>query len=167
MEMLNFAASLLSMEFSFSLVNLVDPNSRVETAVLGQLLGWVGVLVVLNAGLHRTMLCAVLTSFERVPAGHAVLLASSGVALSRMAAGIFLVGVQLASPVMAAAMTVEITIALVARLAPQLPAMVMSVPFKTAVSYVVLVGSLGVWPWLIERRFHALVDAAWSMVGAR
>lgn len=166
-EMLNFAAALLSMEFSFSLVNLMDPNTQVETPVLGQLLGWVGVLVLLGAGLHRTILSAVLATFVAVPPGHAVLLASSGPALAHMAAGVFLAGVQLASPVIAAALAVELAVALMARLAPQLPSGVLSVPVKTLAAYVVMIGSLAVWPWFLERRFTALLAAAGHMVAAQ
>src|SRR6266478_3835229 len=112
-EALTFAGTLLGMEFSFSLVNLMDPNSMVETPVLGQMLGWLGVLVIIGAGLDRSLLAAV---------------------------------------------------ALVARLSPQLPAMVVSVPLKTMVSYVVLLGSLAVWPGWIERHFTALLDAAAKML---
>jgi flagellar biosynthetic protein FliR len=38
--------------------------------------------------------------------------------------------------------------------------MVVSVPVKTLVSYVVLIASLAVWPGWIERHFTALLDAA-------
>jgi flagellar biosynthetic protein FliR len=58
----------------------------------------------------------------------------------------------------------EVTIALVARLSPQLPAMVVSIPLKTMISYVVLIGSLAVWPGWIERHFTALLDAATKML---
>jgi flagellar biosynthetic protein FliR len=148
------------MEFSFSLVNLMDPNSMVETPVLGQMLGWLGVLVIIGAGLDRSLLAAVVRSFCTVPVGQAMMQAKTGVALAVMAGGIFLAGLQLAAPVIAAALAVEVTVALVARLSPQLPAMVVSVPLKTMVSYVVLLGSLAVWPGWIERHFTALLDAA-------
>ena len=81
-----------------------------------------------------------------------------------MAGGIFLAGLQLAAPVMAAALATEVTISLVARLSPQLPAMVVSIPLKTIVSYLVLVGSLAMWPGWIERHFTALLDAAAKLV---
>ena len=41
LETLMFAGQMLGMEFSFSLVNLMDPNSNIQTPVLGQLLSWV------------------------------------------------------------------------------------------------------------------------------
>ena len=159
-EALSFAGTLLGMEFSFSLVNLMDPNSMVETPVLGQMLGWLGVLVIIGAGLDRSLLAAVVRSFCTVPVGQAMMQAKTGAALAVMAGGIFLAGLQLAAPVIAAALAVEVTVTLVARLSPQLPAMVVSVPLKTMVSYVVLLGSLAVWPGWIERHFTALLDAA-------
>ena len=159
-EALTFAGTLLGLQFSFSVVNLLDPNSMIETAVLGQMLSWLGVLVIIGSGLDRSLLAAVVRSFSVVPVGQAVMQAKTGLALAGMASGIFLAGLQLAAPVMAAALAVEVTIALVARLSPQLPAMVVSIPLKTLASYVVLIGSLAVWPGWIERHFTALLDAA-------
>ncbi len=159
-EALLFAGTLLGMSFSFSLVNLLDPNTHVETPVLGQMLGWLGILVILAAGLDRTLLAAMVRSFCIVPVGTAVLQASTAAAIAHMAAGIFLAGLQLAAPVMAATLVVEMTISMVSRLAPMLPAQVVGVPLKTLSSYIVLIGSLGVWPGWIEHHFAALLDAA-------
>jgi flagellar biosynthetic protein FliR len=163
-EALVFAGALLGMQFSFSLVNLLDPNSRVETPVLGQMLGWLGVLVILGAGLDRSLLAAMVRSFCVVPVGMGVVQMKTSLALMQMAAGVFVAGLQLAAPVMSATLAVEVTISLVARLSPQLPAMVLSVPVKTLVSYVVLIAGLAVWPGWIERHFTALLDSAVLLV---
>jgi len=163
-EALTFAGQLLGMQFSFSLVNLMDPNSNIETPVLGQLLGWVGILVLLGAGLDRTLLAAVMRSFAVVPVGHAAMQAGTGLALAEMTGGIFLAGLQLAAPVMAAALTVEIVVSLVGRMSPQLPVMVISIPVKTLMSYAVLIGALAVWPEWIEGHFTALLNAAAKLV---
>lgn len=159
-ESLMFAGTVLGLQFSFSLVNLMDPNSMIETEVLGQMLNWLGILVIIGSGLDRSLLAAVIRSFRVVPVGQAVIRAQTGIVLARMAGGIFLAGLQLAAPVLAATLTVEVVVALVSRLAPQLPAMVVSVPLKTLVAYVVLIGSLAVWSGWIERHFAALLDAA-------
>jgi flagellar biosynthetic protein FliR len=163
-ESLSFAGQMLGMEFSFSLVNLMDPNSNIETPVLGQLLNWVGLLVVIGAGLDRSLLAAVMRSFAAVPVGQAAMKASTGATLAAMTGGVFLAGLQLTAPVVAAALTVEIVVALVGRLSPQLPVMIVSIPLKTLVSYGVLIGSLAVWPAWIERHFTALLDQAARLV---
>lgn len=166
MEALTFAGSLLGLQFSFSLVNLMDPNSRIEMEALGQMLNWLGLLVIIAAGLDRSLLAAVVRSFTVVPVGDALMHARTGAAIAMMAGGIFLAGLQLAAPVLAASLTVEVVVALVSRLAPQLPAMVVSIPLKTLVSYVVLIASLAVWPGWIERHFTALLDAAGRLMAS-
>jgi flagellar biosynthetic protein FliR len=163
-EALTFAGTLMGVSFSFSLVNLLDPNTKVETAVLGQMLGWLGLLVIIGAGLDRALIAAVVRSFAVVPVGQAVIQAKTGAALVRMAGGLFLAGLQLAAPVMAAALAIEVTVSLVSRMAPQLPAQVIGIPLKTLGSYVVLIGSLAVWPGWIERHFVAMLDAAGSLL---
>jgi flagellar biosynthetic protein FliR len=167
LESLDFAGTMLGLQFSFSLVNLLDPNTMIETPVLGQMLNWLGILVLIAAGLDRTLLAGFVRMFCTVPVGQAVLQAATGPAIASMATGVFLGGLQLAAPVMAAALTVEMTMALVGRLSPQLPAMVVSIPLKTLVSYVVLIASLGVWPVWIERHFTTLLDAAEQLVVRR
>ncbi len=159
-EALLFAAALMGTAFSFSLANLLDPNSMVETEVLGTVLSWLGVLVLLGAGLHRTMLAALLRTLDTVPLGHASTAMHNGALFASMASGIFASGVQLAAPVISAALLVEVAVGIVSRMAPALPAQIASVPVKTLVSYVVLVGSLALWPRWIEHHFVALLNAA-------
>ncbi len=165
-EALVFAGQMLGMEFSFSLVNLMDPNSMIQTPVLGQLLSWIGILVLLGAGLDRSLLAAVMRSFAVVPVGDAVMKAGTGAALAEMAGGVFLAGLQLAAPVIAAALTVEVVVGLIGRMSPQLPVMVVSIPLKTLVSYGVLIGSLAAWPAWIERHFTSLLDSASRLVAS-
>ena len=163
-ETLMFAGHLLGLQFSFSLVNLLDPNAKVETSVLGQLLGWIGTLTLIGSGFDRSVLAALMRSFAAAPVGQVMVTARTSAALASMAGGIFLAGVQLAAPVMAAGLAVEVTISLIGRLSPQLQVMHVSIPMKTMISYLVMIGSLAVWPGFIEGRFTALLEAAGRLV---
>lgn len=163
-EVLAFCGQLLGFQFSFSLVNLLDPNSTVQTPLLGQMFSLLGTLVLLASGLHRTLLCAFLRSFADVPVGAAFFKAHSGLAIVGMMNGVFFAALQLAAPVMAATMLVEVAVSLVSKLSPQLPVMAVSVPAKTLLGYTVLIGSLAVWPRFLEARFSFLLDSAQQLV---
>lgn len=159
-ESLEFAGQVLGFQFSFSLVNLMDPNAPVQIPLMGQMFGLLGTLVVLGAGLHRTMLAALFRTFATAPVGTVTLDAGVGWTLVTMAGGIFAAALQLSAPVMAATLLAEVAVALAGKLAPQLPVMVISVPVKTLLGYGVLIGSLALWPHWIEMRFAALLDGA-------
>jgi flagellar biosynthetic protein FliR len=119
-----------------------------------------GSLTVITAGLDRIVLASLARSFRAVPLGSYVLLPSTAHAVVQADGGIFLAAVELAAPVLAATMLVEITVALLSRLSPQLPVMSLTVPLKTLVGFAVLIGSLALWPRFIEARFASLLDLA-------
>lgn len=164
MEMLGFAGELLGLQFSFSLVNILDPNSQVDTPLMSQMLNLIGLLVILAAGLDRTLLSALMRTFAVAPVGSAGLSIHSSFALLHISSGVFLAAVQLAAPVLAATMLVDIVVALVGRLSPQMPVLFVGVPLKTLIGYTVLIGSLGIWPRFIEARFDGLLNQAMQMV---
>jgi len=164
-EMLLFAGQIAGVQFSFSLVNLMDPSSSIETPLLGNLFQLMGTLVLIAAGLDRILLASLFRSFRAVPLGTYALAPTAALALVRAAGGIFVAAVELAAPILAATMLVEIAIALMGKLSPQLPVMFLTVPFKTLTGFVVLAGSLALWPRFIEARFSALLDLAQQLVG--
>jgi flagellar biosynthetic protein FliR len=164
-EMLLFAGQIAGVQFSFSLVNLLDPSTHIETPLLGDLFQLMGTLVVLAAGLDRILLASLVRSFHAVPLGTYAMAPASGLAIVRAAGGIFLAGVELAAPVLAGTMLVEIAIALLGRLSPQLPVMSLTVPVKTLTGFAILVGSMALWPRFIEARFSNLLDLAERLLG--
>jgi flagellar biosynthesis protein FliR len=163
-EMLQFAGQILGIQFSFSLVNLLDPNSQIETPLLGQMLTLLSTVVLLGAGLHRTLLAALLRSFAWAPVGAFSMSPHIGTELLTMASGIFAAALGLAAPVLAATLLVELSVAMVGRLSPQLPVMSVAIPLKTMCGYVVLIGSLALWPRFIEARFSGLLDCAQELM---
>lgn len=165
-EMLLFAGQIAGLQFSFSLVNLMDPASNIQTPLLGNLFQTMGTLVIIAAGLDRVLLASMVRSFHAVPLGGFALAQVTAMGLVHAASGIFLAAVELAAPVLASTLLVEISVALMGKLSPQLPVMNLTVPLKTLTGFVVLIGSLALWPHFIEARFAGLLDLAERLVAA-
>jgi len=163
-EMLLFAGQIAGVQLSFSLVNLLDPSTHIETPLLGDLFQLMGTLVLIAAGLDRILLASLVRSFHAVPLGSYGLAPVTALAIVRAAGGVFLAGVELAAPVLAATMLVEIAVALLGRLSPQLPVMSLTVPIKTLTGFAILAGSLALWPRFIEARFAGLLDMAERLI---
>jgi flagellar biosynthesis protein FliR len=159
-ETLLFAGEIVGLQLSFSAVNLMDPTSSIQTPLMNDLFQMMGTLVLIAAGLDRILLASLVRSFRAVPLGSYTLWSGTAYAIVQAAGGIFLAAVELAAPVLAATMLVEIAVALLSRLSPQLPVMSLTVPLKTLVGFGVLTGSLALWPRFIEARFSALLDLA-------
>lgn len=165
-EVLLFAGQIAGLQFSFSLVNLLDPASSIQTPLLGELFQLMGTLVVIAAGLDRIMLASLVRSFRAAPLGTYVVAPATALAIVRAAGGIFLAAVELAAPVLAATMLVEIAVSLLGKLSPQLPVMNLTVPLKTLTGFLMLTGALALWPRFIEARFAGLLDLAERLISA-
>lgn len=163
-ELASLAGQILGLQFSFSLVNLLDPNTSVQTPLLSQMLGLFETTVLLAAGLHRVLLAALLRTFVTVPVGAGVAPRGIGLPLIAVTGGVFLAALQLALPVLSATLLVEIGVALMARVAPQLPVLALTVPVKTLLGYGMLLGSLALWPAFFETRFEGLLNTAQTML---
>jgi flagellar biosynthesis protein FliR len=165
-EMLLFAGQIAGLQFSFSLVNLMDPASSIQTPLMGELFQLMGTLVIIGAGLDRIVLASLVRSFRAAPLGAFVLAPVTSLAIVRAAGGIFLAAVELAAPVLAATMLVEISVSLIGKLSPQLPVMNLTVPLKTLTGFLILIGSLALWPRFIESRFSGLLDLAERLIAS-
>jgi flagellar biosynthetic protein FliR len=165
-EMLLFGGQIVGLQFSFSLVNLLDPASTIQTPLLGELFQLMGTLVVITAGLDRIMLASLVRSFHAAPLGSFALVPTSALEIVRAAGGIFLAAVELAAPVLAATLLVEVSVALLGKLSPQLPVMMMTVPMKTLTGFAILIGCLALWPRFIEARFSGLLDLTERLIAA-
>jgi flagellar biosynthesis protein FliR len=165
-EMMIFAGQIVGAQFSFSAVNLLDPTSSIQTPLMGDLLQLMGTLVVIAAGLDRILLASMVRSFRVVPLGSYALAPTTALAIVRAAGGIFLAAVELAAPILAATMLVEVAVSLLGKLSPQLPVMSLTVPLKTLTGFALLTGSLALWPRFIEARFSGLLDLAERLIAA-
>lgn len=166
-EMLLFAGQIAGLQLSFSLVNVMDPSSPIETPILGDLFQRMGILMLLAAGLDRIVLASLVRSFRAVPLGSYALAPVTALGLVRSAGGVFVAALELAAPLLAATMLVEISVALMGKLSPQLPVMNLTVPIKTLTGFAVLAGSLALWPRFVEGRFGALLDLAEQLIAGR
>jgi flagellar biosynthetic protein FliR len=163
-EVLLFAGQVLGVQFSFSLANLLDPNSEVQTPLMSQMFSLMGMTVLLASGLDRTMLAALIRSFAEAPLGGVFVSGQAALSLVTMTGGVFFAALQLAAPAMAATMLVEVAVAVVGKMSPQLPVMAITVPAKTITGYVVLLGSLALWPRFMESHFDRLLDVAENLM---
>jgi flagellar biosynthetic protein FliR len=163
-ETMSFAGYLLNLEFSFSLVNVMDPTTSVQSPLMEQFSQLILATVLFTGGYYRVVIEAFYRTLVVVPAGQARFDAMVAPTVVHMFGGILIAGLQLAMPVMAATFLVQIVIALIGRIAPSLPVMVVGIPIKTLTGFVVLIGSLGLWPSFIDSHFSSLLDAAMQLM---
>jgi len=154
---MQLAGQIISFQLGFSLVNIIDPNTQVEITVLSTFHDLATLLIFMQLGVHRWILRAVATSFQLIPAGTVSSAALRAPELLRMATAMWLIGAEIAFPLLLATMLSDLTIGFLSKASPQFPALFFGISIKFLLGLTVLFGVIAYWPGLLERYFfHAL-----------
>ena len=152
-EAVQMAGTILGVQMGYSLVNLIDPQTQVETPVMALFHQMIVMLIFLHLNVHHWLLRAVARSYAYLPAGAAFPSGLSIDTLVQAAGSIWLVGIQIAAPAMAATVMADFALAFLGKASPQLPIMIIGISVKSVIGMLALIGSLAYWPYLFENQF--------------
>ena len=124
-----FAGDFIGVQMGFGFAGLFDVQSRFEVPVMADFFSLVGLLLFIALNGHLVVLGVLVKSFEVAPVALGSGIATEGWhALARTGAVLFQMGVWLALPVIAVLLAVQLALALISRVTPQIN--LMSVGFS-------------------------------------
>lgn len=153
LEGAELAGQLAGFQLSFSLVNIIDPQSNVDTPVFSIFHQLFALLFFLQLNVHHWILRGLLKSFEVVPIGSVSFSLAAAKELFHAAGLLWVVGLQIATPLLLATLLIDVTVGFLSKAAPQMPAIVLSIPLKSLIGYAVLSIAVTLWPGLFEKQF--------------
>ena len=153
MEAPLLAGQILGVQMGYSLAALFDPQTQADTPVLGELHRLAALLIFLQLNVHHWLLRAVVRSFAYLPAGAAPANFAATSGLLRAAGGIFLAGLQIAAPALAATLVADVALGFLGKASPQLPVMFIGLAVKNMLGLAILIGVVAYWPHSFSDRF--------------
>jgi len=129
LSVMAFAGDLSGLQMGFGFATLLNPQVGVPMPALADFFDLLGTVLFLAIGGHLLLIAALVKSFQIVPVTAAVggIAPAGWAALAASGAALFQLGVILALPVVAAMLAINVAMAVVSRVAPQLN--IMSVGF--------------------------------------
>jgi len=152
-EAAQLAGQVLSIQMGYSLVNILDPNTQVESTVVSILHQGLALLIFISLGVHRWILRAVAQSFDYLPPGTAMMNSVLSRALLHEGAVVLELGMQIAAPVLAATLLADFVLGLLGKASPQMPLMLLGPAIKSMLGVLLLGATIGFWPRLFEKYF--------------
>lgn len=129
---------LMDVSMGFAMSNLFDPTSDVQSTLMGRFLNLVAMMMLLAMDGHHSMILALSSSFELVPAAGVNLNPLIAQEVVSIYTGMFLLAFKLAAPILAVILVSEISLGLVARTVPQLNVFILGFPLKIGLGVLVL-----------------------------
>jgi len=156
-EAVQFAGQVMGIQAGFSLITLLDPQTQADTPVLSVFSQLLVLLIFFRLNVHHWLLRGLAASFAYVPPGSALAGRGVGLGLLQAAGGIWLAGLQMAAPVLAATLVADVALGFLGKASPQLPVVFVGLSVKTVAGLAVLAGAVSLWPRIFEKEFPAAV----------
>ncbi|NOZ57022.1 MAG: flagellar type III secretion system protein FliR [Calditrichaeota bacterium] len=133
-----FGGQIVGFQMGFAIVNVIDPQSQQQISLIGSLEYTIAALLFLVLNGHHLLLMALARSFALVPP----LSVSPDVemygGLVRMTSEVFVIGVRIAAPAMAALLLTNVALSIIARTVPQMNIFIVGFPIGIAVGLAAL-----------------------------
>ncbi len=153
MEAPMMAGQILGVQMGYSLATLFDPQTNADTPVLAEFHRLAAVLIFLELDVHHWLLRAVVKSFAYLPPGTASANFAATSGLLHAAGGIFLSGVQIAAPGLAATLVADVALGFLGKASPQLPVLFIGLAVKNLLGLAMLIAVVAYWPHSFAQRF--------------
>lgn len=150
---IDLAGDLIGLQMGLSFARFYDPQSSGQTAVLGEFLGILTILIFLALNGHLLSISVLVESFRLLPVAAAPIAVKGAGALLSWAGILFSAGVLLSLPMMAALLIANIAMGVLARVAPQLNLFAVGFPVTIVSGFIVLLISLPYFGAALERLF--------------
>ncbi|MCK5100951.1 MAG: flagellar biosynthetic protein FliR [Desulfobacteraceae bacterium] len=128
-----FAGQIVGFQMGFAMINVVDPQTGTNVSIMDQLGYWVCVLVFLTMNGHHLMFLSLIDSFAVVPIGFFMIQKVMLAKMLSLGSDVFLLGIKIGAPIIAALVLTSSAFGLVARFSPQMNVMIVAFPLKILV----------------------------------
>jgi len=133
---LQTAGTLVALFASLANAMIRDPIAEQQSSLISTFLSMLGMVLIIVTDLHHLMIRGIVESYSLFQVGQPLLFGDFSEVLARRVADSFVLGVQLASPFMLAALVYYIGLGILGRLMPVLPVFIVGMPLQ-------IVGQIG------------------------
>ncbi len=159
-----FAGDLISFQMGFGFAQTVNPTGGGQMGVISRWVQLIAMMALIGINGHHVMLRAVVDSFRTIPIGGFVLNAGNFDKLMVLTGQLFVIGIQLAAPVMVLLLMIHLILGLVGKFAPQMNLMATSFPLTIGLGLLAFIYTLPIMKDLIEQWFMSLFHALHALI---
>jgi len=163
---IQLAGQLAGYQMGMALANVMDPSSSQQVPLLAQFNNLIALLIFITINAHYWFIRALAHSFQLVPPLNVNFSGSLMEHLIKMSGNMFVIGIQIGAPVIAALLITSVAFGLIARTVPQMNVFIVAMPLKIGVGLLFLGFSLPYFSAFLEKIFNGLGQNIFFMLKA-
>lgn len=152
------AGQMMDVPMGFSMVNVLDPLQGQQVPILGQFQYVIAIVTFLTINGHHLILKALTDSFDLIPLGGWSYWPGFVEICTTAFSSAFTLGFQIALPVVATLLLVDIALGLIARTVPQMNVFILGFPLKIGIGLFLVLLLLPVYVVILQNLFSPSSD---------
>ncbi|WP_139891239.1 flagellar biosynthetic protein FliR [Bacillus sp. D386] len=161
------AGGFIDFQMGFSMANVIDPQTGVQSPLMGQYLYTFALLFLLAIDGHHLLLDGIFYSYEFIPLSTDFLPFGNEQILTLMIQFFtqsFIIAFQMSIPIVGSLFLVDIALGIVARTVPQMNIFVIGFPIKIFVSLILLTITMGTILLLVKGLLNTTLEGMRSLM---
>lgn len=150
-EGVRMMGQMVGFQTGFAITNIIDPQHGSQVSILANLSYWVAIVLFLTLNGHHILLKSLQESFEMIQVGAIQLNRQALQAAVDHSGRMFVVGIKIGAPAIAALLFTKVVFGLVTKLIPQMNIMIVAFPVQIVIGLLFFGISLNMLLFFIER----------------
>jgi flagellar biosynthetic protein FliR len=133
---------IIDMEIGFGMVNVIDPQNKIQVPVMGNFYYILSFLILLITNGHHVIIKALVDSYQYIPIGKFYISEATAYQLISILGKTFSLGFRIAAPIVVTMLLIDILLGVLSRTIPQMNVFVVGMPLKIVVGLLIIAVSL-------------------------
>lgn len=152
------AGQVMGFEVGYTLVQTIDPMTMAESMVVSIFWNLIAMALFLALNGHHLLIQTLAESYRLLPPGTFHLPEALITRLIQVTGAMFVIGIQLAAPVLVIIIVLDVLIGLISRAAPNIQILLIGFPVKILAGFTGIGLGLFFFPRYLEQTLHTLVQ---------
>ena len=160
---------MIDTEIGFSMVSTLDPVTNIQVTITSNLYTYLVMLMMMVTNLHHYFIKAFVDTYEIIPLGEGVINPNLYSMMVAYMTNYFIIGFRIVIPIFGAILIVNVTLGILAKVAPQMNMFVIGMQLKVFVGLIMLYFVVQMLPavsdFIFNQMLGAMKDAIYALKG--
>lgn len=153
---------IIDMKIGFGMINVVDPQHRVQVPLMGNFYYILAFLLLLSFDGHHMIINALVDSYKFIPIGKFIIKKKSAFMMIDVLAKSFATGFKLSAPIVIVIFLADLLLGILSRTIPQMNVFVVGMPLKILIGLVIISVSIPIFYSMATGVFNQTVETIYN-----
>lgn len=155
---------IIDMNMGFGMVNVIDPQSRIQVPLMGNFYYILAMYVLLGINGHHMIIKALADSYKFIPIGSFDFSKNIAFFLIETFAKSFAIGFMLSTPIIVTISLLDLVLGILAKTMPQMNVFVIGLPLKIFIGLFIIIITMPIFNTIVSNLITLMVDRVYEFL---